>query len=706
MILKLRRYFRSQHYCVAVASVLVALLLTHQLWRQLQPALYPFFLAAVMISCWYGGFGPGLLATALGALFSEYFFLPPLYSLAISPANLFRQLYFISIALLICTLTTRLRSAQKRAEMHAQAAEQHQALLLQNQEILRQSEERYRLLVEGVTDYAILMLDPQGRIISWNVGAERILGYREEEILGQPFAQIFTPDAVQQDRPNQILREAATKGWSTENRWHIRKDGTEIWTHCVITPLWGEAHNLRGFSKIMQDITARRQYEEERNRLLKREQTAREEAEAANRSKDEFLAILSHELRTPLTMILGWIGMLRSGKLDDSRAEIALDTIQRNASLQMLLIEDLLNISRIIRGDLELHCDVVDLVDVIQAAIDVMQPGADSKTLQLVFILDSASPESSSQEALNQSAFQIWGDFDRLQQVMWNLLSNAIKFTPEEGRVEIRLEKVIGHRSLVEGKAPSQVTITDYPSPITHCAQITVTDTGIGISADFLPHVFDRFRQADSTSTRSYKGLGLGLAIAQHLVGRHGGTIQAESPGEGQGATFTVRLPLLENRELSKEKTNDSPVPAYSPFPNLQVLVVDDETDVQEWLRAIFQVNGADVVAVGSVDEALAVLESFQPDVLVSDIAMPEKDGYDLIREVRQRETETAKPILTIALTAYTNVENNSDARSVGFHRYLSKPVKAEELLATVASLVRATDHQGGHDDEDSTGRR
>lgn len=702
MILKLRRHIRSQHYCVAVISVLVALLLTHQLWQHIQPALYPFFLAAVMISCWYGGLGPGLLATALGALFSEYFFLPPLYSLAISPANFFRQLYFISIALLICTLTTRLRSAQQRAEMHAQAAEQHQALLLQNQEILRQSEERYRLLVEGVTDYAILLLDPGGRIISWNVGAERILGYREEEILGQPFAQIFTPDAVQRDRPNQILREAATQGWSTENRWHIRKDGTEIWTHCVITPLWGEAHNLRGFSKIMQDITARKQHEEERNRLLKREQAAREAAEAANRSKDEFLAILSHELRTPLTMILGWIGMLRTGKLDDSRAEIALDTIQRNASLQMLLIEDLLNISRIIRGDLELHCDVVDLVDVIQAAIDVMQPGADSKVIQLVFILDSASPESSSQEALNQPGFQIWGDFDRLQQVMWNLLSNAIKFTPEGGRVEVKLARDEGRRM----KDELDTQPSAFRPPPSAFAEITVTDTGIGISPDFLPYVFDRFRQADSTSTRSYKGLGLGLAIAQHLVELHHGTIQAESPGEGQGATFTVRLPLLENRELNREKTNDSSLPTrHCPFPNLRVLVVDDETDVQEWLRALFQVNGADVVAVGSVDEALAVLESFQPDVLVSDIAMPEKDGYDLIREVRQRETKTAKPILAIALTAYTNVENNSDALSVGFQRYLVKPVKAEELLATVASLVQATDHQGGHDDEDSADR-
>lgn len=196
MILKLRKHFRSQHYCVAVASVLVALLLTHQLWQQFQPALYPFFLAAVMISCWYGGLGPGLLATVLGALFSEYFFLPPRYSLAISSANFFRQLYFVSIALLICTLTARLRSTQQQAERHAQAAEQHQALLLQNQEILRQSEERYRLLVEGVTDYAILMLDSNGHIISWNAGAEQILGYREDEVLGEPFARIFTPEAV------------------------------------------------------------------------------------------------------------------------------------------------------------------------------------------------------------------------------------------------------------------------------------------------------------------------------------------------------------------------------------------------------------------------------------------------------------------------------------------------------------------------------
>ncbi|GAB4377502.1 MAG: response regulator [Elainellaceae cyanobacterium] len=699
MIRRLQRHFQAQYYCVAVISVLVAVLLTYQLWHQIQPALYPFFLAAVMISCWYGGLGPGLLATMLSTVFSEYFFLFPLYSLASTPGNLFKQLYFISIAFLICFLTTRMRSAQHRAEIHARAVEKHQALLQQNQEILWQSEERYRLLVEGVTDYAILMLDPDGNIVSWNTGAERILGYQEEEIVGQPFAQIFTPESIQQDRPRQILQEAVTQGWSTEHRWHIRKDGTQIWTYCVVAPLWGEAHNLRGFSKIMQDITARKQHEEERDRLLRREQAAREEAEAANRSKDEFLAILSHELRTPLTMILGWIGMLRTGRLDESRTELALETIQRNSNLQMLLIEDLLNISRIIRGDLVLNCHVVDLAEAIQAAIDVMQPAADSKEIQLEFILDPASLKGRSQEALDQSAFQTWGDSERLQQVMCNLLSNAIKFTPEGGQVEIRLEAVTDEQALVTGQEPDQQPITDYRLPITHYAQITVTDTGIGISADFLPHVFDRFRQADSTSTRLYKGLGLGLAIVRHLVELHEGTVQAESPGEGQGTTFRVRLPLLQNQESSRQPTNDSPLPIpHLLLPNLRVLVVDDETDMQEWLRAVFQVTGAEVVAVGSVAEALAVLETFQPDVLVSDIAMPGKDGNDLIREVRERETQVAKPILAIALSAYASVGDDDNALSAGFQHYLSKPAKADELIAAVADLVHRTDHQEGHD--------
>lgn len=511
MMLNLKHFL---HYGVAIGATAIALLLTHLLLWQIQPALYPFFVAAVTISSWYGGLGPGLLATVLSAVLSEYFFFPNLYTVGVVLPNLGRTSYFVAVAVLICSLNAMLRAEQRRAEKHSREARRNQDLLLQNQESLRQSEERYRLLIESVTDYAIFMLSPSGEIASWSSGAEYLLGYSEAEILGQPFARIFTPEAIRHGLPEKILKTSANQGLSRENRSHVRKDGSRFWAHCVMSPLRDEAGNLRGFSKIMQDITARTKAEKERNQLLRREQAARMEAEAANRSKDEFLAILSHELRTPLTAIVGWIGMIRAGLLDQPRTESALETVERNASLQLQLVEDLLDVSRIIRGDLGLNFSQINFMEVFMAAIQVMEPAAEAKAIQLTTIVHLA----------NQS-IDLWGDADRLQQVMLNLLSNAIKFTPNGGRVTVQLD-----RAEIEAQT---------------FVQVQVQDTGIGISADFLPHVFERFRQADSSSARSHKGLGLGLAIVQYIVQQHRGAIQVESPGEGQGATFTVKLPLL-----------------------------------------------------------------------------------------------------------------------------------------------------------------
>jgi PAS domain S-box-containing protein len=460
-----------QRYSVAVLAVVVALLLTQLLLWRFDPSIYPLFFAAVMFSSWYGGIGPGLLATALATLGCAYFFIPPLYSLSVSSLNsIVGLVQFVLVAVLISSLNAALRYTQRRAEINALYAQRNYERLRQTQEILRQSEERYRLLVEGVTDYAIFMLGPKGHFVSWNVGAERILGYQDSEIIGQPFERIFAPEAIRHGIPEQVLKTALAQGGSKENRWHLRKDGTQFWANCLLTPLQNEAGNLRGFAKIMQDITQRKQAEEERHQLLVREQAARAEAEAANRSKDEFLAMLSHELRTPLTAILGWAGMLHAGKLDKERAAIALETIERNANLQMELIEDLLDISRIVRGDLSLNFQLIEPIQVIKAAIEAVQPAADVKAIKLESVLDPLTG-------------QVWGDLDRLQQVVWNLLSNAIKFTPSGGRVEVRLERLESH------------------------IRIKVSDTGIGISADFLPYVFDRFRQADSTSTRVHKGL-------------------------------------------------------------------------------------------------------------------------------------------------------------------------------------------------------
>jgi len=702
-MLREQRFSQLQRYSIAFLTVLLALLLTLLLWQLHRlNSIYPLFLAAVMVSSWYGGFNPGLLATFLSAIVCAYFLLPPFYSLAVSGFSAVGLLQFVLVALLISLLNTALREARSQAQKNARAAQQNYESLRQIQDSLRQSEERYRLLIEGVTNYAIFMLDPNGNFTSWNIGAERILGYQEAEIIGQPFERIFSPEAIERGQPQQVLRKAITEGFSKENRWHIRKDGTFFWAHCVITPLRDENGNLRGFSKIMQDITERKQAEEEKEQLLLREQAARavseaaqSAAEAANRSKDEFLAIVSHELRTPMTAIIGWAGMLQTGALDEAKVSLALEIIERNANLQMQLIEDLLDISRIVRGELSLSIDLVDLVEVITTAIEVVQSLANAKNIQIETILDT-------------SIEKISGDSDRLQQVVLNLLTNAIKFTPNDGRVKVRLSKEVGNREWAcrERSRTGVGSGEEFSEPpIPNYVQIQVSDTGQGISADFLPHVFERFCQADSSHTRSNKGLGLGLAIAHHVVELHGGTIQAQSQGIGQGATFTVKLPILEEsrgaalrlRSVSEEQGSrgtgennlhfspQSPIP--NPLTNLRVLVVDDEADVRQWITAVLEECGAKVSTFSSTRQALEALEELHPDVLVSDIGMPDEDGYTLMRKVREIEAERGGRIPAVALTGYARVEDYKEALAAGFQLHVAKPVRAAELIAVVASL-------------------
>jgi PAS domain S-box-containing protein len=666
--LREQRFSQLQGYSIAFLTVLLALLLTLLLWQLHRlNSIYPLFLAAVMVSSWYGGLNPGLLATFLSAIVCAYFLLPPFYSLAVSGFSAVGLLQFVLVALLISLLNTALREARSQAQ-------QNYERLRQSQDSLRQSEERYRLLVEGVNDYAIFMLDPNGNFASWNIGAEHILGYQETEIIGQPFERIFSPEAIERGQPQQALRKAVTEGFSRENRWHLRKDGNFFWAHCVITPLRDENGNLRGFSKIMQDITERKQAEEEKEQLLLREQAARavseaaqSTAEAANRSKDEFLAIVSHELRTPMTAIIGWAGMLQTGALDEAKVTLALEIIERNANLQMQLIEDLLDISRIVRGELSLSIDLVDLVEVITAAIEVVQSLADAKDIQIETILDT-------------SIEKISGDLDRLQQVVLNLLTNAIKFTPNGGRVKVQLSKVVGNRELGVGSGEefSQPSIPNY-------VQIQVSDTGKGISADFLPHVFERFCQADSSHTRSNKGLGLGLAIALHVVELYGGTIQAQSQGIGQGATFTVKLPILE--ESRGESLSPSAPSSPNSLTGLRVLVVDDEADVRQWITAVLEECGAKVSTFSSTRQALEALEELNPDVLISDIGMPDEDGYALMRKIRKLEPELGGRIPAVALTGYARVEDYKEALAAGFQLHVAKPVRAAELIAVVASL-------------------
>ena len=409
---------------------------------------------------------------------------------------------------------------------------------------------------------------------------------------------------------------------------------------------------------VIQDITQRQMFENQRNELLTQEQSARYLAEVDNRTKDEFLSIVSHELRNPLHSILGWTQLLRRHRFDAAQTEHALEMIENSAKSQAKLIEDLLDVSRITTGKLQLNVSVIALAPVIEVAINVARPLAEAKNIQIEALLE---PET----------IEVSGDPDRLQQVIWNLLSNAIKFTPVEGRVIVKFERI---GSIV---------------------QIQVSDTGIGISADFLPYVFERFRQADSSSTRSQGGLGLGLSTVYHLVELHGGTVRAESPGEKQGATFKVQLPLLEkSREAGGAGEREEILPPQPINPSLlnglQVLVVDDEAGILELLKTILEQYGAHVTAVGSAKEVIAVLTANpgEHDVLLSDVGMPDEDGCTLIRQVRALGAELGGQIPAAALTAYVRVEERIEALAAGFQRHISKPVEPAQLASLVAELA------------------
>jgi PAS domain S-box-containing protein len=840
------------------------------------------------------------------------------------------------------------------------------------QQIPSGSGELFRLMVESVRDYAIFAISPEGRIISWNTGAELTFGYREEEAVGQSADIIFTPEDRERGAPEEELRKAAEEGKALDERWHLRRDGTRFWASGVVTPLLDHEGNLRGFvkvardqterkravetrlrlavivelsddaiiskdltgrieswnagaerifgyteaeavgqhitiilppelreeeedilrrlqageriehfetvrvdkqgrrisvslsispikdaegriigaSKIARDITERKRAEEERLRLLENERRAREEAEAAqrraaflaesgtvlssaldyqttvagvarmvvpgladwcrvdlldergvirrlavahadpskvkwaeelgrryptdpeavhgvphvlrtgeselytditdemlvqaakddehlrimrevgftsamivpltargrtvgaislistesgrrygpedlafaeelarrcaqaidnarlygeahaareaaeqaNRTKDEFLATLSHELRTPLTSILGWSRMLITTRLDAENTARALESIERNARAQGRLIDDILDVSRIITGKLRLDVRPVDLASVIEGAVESVRPAAEAKGIRLQRVLDTGRQVVS-------------GDPERLQQVVWNLLSNAVKFTPKGGRVQVRLERINSH------------------------VEIVVSDTGRGINADVLPHVFERFLQADSSTAREHGGLGLGLAIVRHLAELHGGSVRAESAGEGQGATFTVDLPLMIARppqpavardEERVHPTADTGEQLVCPpeLEGLHVLFVDDEEDARALLTTILEGCGARVTAVGSAREALDELGREKFDVLLSDIGMPGEDGYWLIKRVRQLPPERGGQIRAAALTAYARPKDRLRVLRTGYQMHVPKPVEPAELVAVVANLA------------------
>jgi len=412
-------------------------------------------------------------------------------------------------------------------------------------------------------------------------------------------------------------------------------------------------------SALQMEITERMQAEEERAQLLVREQAARAEAEQANRTKDEFLATLSHELRTPLSAILGWSHLVRSGKLDEPQMTRAFETIERNARSQSQLIDDLLDVSRIITGKLQIEPRPVDIWVVIEAAIDAVRPSFEAKNIQLETVMD-------------QEGSAVPGEPNRLQQIFWNLFSNAAKFTPEGGYVR------------VEGKCDS-ATI-----------RISVSDSGIGITPEFLPYIFDRFRQADGSTTRVHGGLGLGLSIVKHLVQLHQGSVEVESPGKNEGATFTVTLPLAslaspvipENAAAPEPKSNGLPASFSTALEGLRILVVDDEVDSRDLVTAILTRCGGEVNCCESAAEAIMAVKNWKPHLLVSDIGMPIEDGYSLIKRLRKLRSKQASQTPAVALTAYATNEDRERALSAGFQMHVPKPIDPTALVMSIAAAT------------------
>jgi PAS domain S-box-containing protein len=522
---------------------------------------------------------------------------------------------------------------------------------------LRQSEERFAKAFNASPFALTITSLKTSQLLEVNETFTRLSGYTREEAIGRTTQELglWVRDSEREEEIAMVRERGQVR--DVEYRFRM-KDGTER-----VGRLSAERIEIGGETcglTVVQDITEQKRVEAERDQMLEREKALRAKAEEASRLKDEFLATVSHELRTPLTSILGWAHMLRTGRFAGGETAKALETIERNARAQSQLIDDLLDVSRIVTGKLRLDVRPVDPNSFIEASIEAVRPAAEAKDIRVQKIMDTG-------------IVSVSGDPVRLQQVVWNLLSNAIKFTPKGGRVQIRLERVNSH------------------------IEIAISDDGAGIAPEFLPHVFDRFRQADQSTTRSHGGMGLGLAIVRHLVELHGGTVRAESPGEGLGSTFTVMLPVapvyqwigLEERVHPAARNILPTYEGLDRLDGLRMLVVDDEPDTLELLKAGLGQCGAEVMTVNSAGEALEAIKTVLPDVLISDIGMPDVDGYDLIRRVRKLPVESGGKVPAIALTAYARTEDRLQALKAGYQMHVPKPVELTELVAVVESLIQ-----------------
>lgn len=593
----------------------------------------PFFVA-IHLATTYGGYRMGLLSVGLSALIASLWVPSAGVPYFADPVDFFVLGLFVLVGVSIVHLASKLTHTRQHA--------------VEELRLREQADRQVAEILSTITD-AFCTFDRQWRFVYANDITLQLFARTEHELHGKTLWECMPGLAGTEYEKR--LNSALTSG--NDDHFELFSDQLGDWFEFRVYP------SAEGLSLCMVDISERKRAAQERERLLESEQNARADSERASRLKDEFLATLSHELRTPLNAILGWATLLRLGKTSHEEVDQAVETIERNAKLQAQLIDDLLDMNRIISGKLRLEVQSVDLPLVIESALQTVRPAAEAKGIRL-------------RKRLSGDTGRIVGDPTRLQQVVWNLLSNAIKFTPREGTVEISL-----------AARDSQV-------------QIVVSDTGEGIANDFLPYIFDRFRQSDSSTTRRHGGLGLGLAIVRQLTELHGGWIEAASEGAGKGATFTIRLPTS---TAAISRSDGQPVRATPTqreldseaalmFDNLKVLVVDDDADARDLVKRILEQRHARVQTAPSAAVAFEALERWHPDLLISDIGMPEEDGYQFIHRVRTTAIDGLKKIPAVALTAFVRTEDRDRAMREGYQAHLAKPVMPSELLLAVQKLA------------------
>jgi PAS domain S-box-containing protein len=619
------------------------------------------FVLAVTGTALFGGFWPAVLVTALGAIAAAYLFLGAPYNIAVEePADQMLLLLFVASGVLIAGVSARMHRALAQSRVDREAAE------AAHDELERAACERARLLeaevaertaalaahaqlTRTITDNAtaaLFMLDERGRCTFMNPAAEALTGYSFAEIRERPLHEVLLPSEPGGAECARKLREGALRAHECVI---ARKGGARFPAQCTASTIVAEGRAPTMVVEVL-DLTAQKRIEDEREHLLESERAARAEAERASRQKDEFVATVSHELRTPLNAILGWAHLLRRSASAADQLEKGIDSVERNARLLAQLVSDLLDVSRIMSGKIRLELAPIELASIIEAALEEMRAIAEAKGVALHVAEAPADAV-------------VLGDAARLQQVVWNLMSNAIKFTPRGGRVDVAITR-----------REAQIALT-------------VSDTGQGIAPEFLPHLFERFRQADSSAARQHGGLGLGLSIVKNLVELHGGRITAASAGAGRGATFTMELPAYAAEGTGLASYARVARSGAGGLEGAKILVVEDEPDARDIITRVLAECGASVTAAASAPEALRSLDAECPDILVSDIGMPGMDGYQMIRRIRTEYPSPVKDLPAVALTAFARLEDRAQAIAAGFQEHLPKPVAPSDLVVTVTSL-------------------